>query len=53
MAEPDEGRRDGGGPGGETSPAAGNARWRRLYLLVLGVLAAEIAGLWLLSLAFR
>ena len=28
-------------------------RWRRLYALVLGFLAAEIAGLWVLEHVFR
>jgi hypothetical protein len=30
-----------------------HGRWGRLYALVLGVLALEIAGLWVLARAFR
>jgi len=64
VAEPDRRRRDGGGPAGvplvrgaepdrRRRDGGGERRWRWLYLVVLGVLAAEIAGLWALSLAFR
>jgi hypothetical protein len=51
VAEP--GRPGGPGePGGET-PDAEESRWGRLYGLVLGMLALEIAGLWVLELVFR
>ncbi|HXX30164.1 MAG TPA: hypothetical protein VEJ89_05550 [Myxococcaceae bacterium] len=33
--------------------APGPGTWRRLYLLVLGVLAVEIALLWALARAYR
>jgi hypothetical protein len=40
-----------GEPGAEAqSPPE---RWGRLYALVLGVLALEVAGLWLLARAFE
>ena len=32
---------------------SGDERWSRLYALVLGALALEIAGLWVLEKVFR
>ena len=38
---------------GEPEAGPGEERWGRLYALVLGVLALEIAGLWMLSRVFE
>jgi len=37
----------------EPPPPPGEERWNRLYALVLGALALEIAALWVLERAFR
>jgi hypothetical protein len=34
-------------------PEDGGARWGRLYALLLGALALEITGLWVLEQVFR
>jgi hypothetical protein len=44
----------GAEPGEAPAPRpGGEERWRRLYFLVLGVLAVEIAALWVLARVFR
>lgn len=47
MAEPDR----SGAP--VRRPTGGQERWGRLYALLLGALALEIAGLWVLERVFR
>ena len=48
---------DAGRPGAEgvqgAEPEDGEARWGRLYALLLGALALEIAGLWVLERVLR
>ena len=39
--------------GGEPEDGPGAERWGRLYALLLGALALEIAGLWVLERVFR
>jgi len=38
---------------GEPAAGPGEERWGRLYALVIGVLAVEIAALWVLGQVFR
>ena len=38
---------------GEPEAGPGEERWGRLYTLVLGALAVEIAALWVLAQVFR
>ena len=38
---------------GEPEAGPGEERWGRLYALVIGVLAVEIAALWVLGQVFR
>ena len=38
---------------GEPEAGPGEERWGRLYSLVLGALAVEIAALWVLERVFR